>query len=276
MTHASSRSIEAFLPYSTDLGFFLNPSRFLSWASRHFSSYSPVPDPYFSSNDEDGSHLLSAVYVWGAALTNNQDLKQNSDAYLKRATELVSTALRVGGNLATRTNVVYIIQSEVLLANYFYNAGLFVEGRQHAASAASLVLSHGLHKIASHTVGDSSHMHIIPTADIELSLPPAVDRVEEGERICAFWQVYALEKTWSAVLGRPSLLVENGSMSSCVDTPWPLATEQYFEACPLPDTLTKLVSDIGNRDLCPTTMVLAGGQCNASCPICPHFKSALV
>lgn len=218
--------IEAFLPYSTDVGFFLNPTRFLSWASRRFSStpYPCVADPYFASSDEDGSLLLRAVYVWGAALTSNPDLKQHSDGYLKRATQLASTALRGGGNLA-RTNVVHVI----LLSKYFYNSGMFVEGRHHAASAVSLVLSHGLHKIASHTLSDPSHLHLIPAADIELSLPPAMDRIEEGERICAFWQVFILDKTWSAVLGRSSLMIENGTISSSVDTPWPLATEQYVE-----------------------------------------------
>lgn len=186
-----------------------------------------MPDPYF---DEDRNHLLSTVYAWGAALTDNPDLKQNSEGYVKRATQLVSAALRGGGNLS-RTNVVHVIQSEVLLASYFFNSGMFVEGRQHVATAVSLVLSHGLHKIASHTLSDPSLMHLVPAADMEMSLPPAVDRIEEGERICAFWQVYILDKTWSAVLGRPSLLVENGTVSSSVDTPWPLATEQYVEVC---------------------------------------------
>lgn len=104
-----------------------------------------------------------------------------------------------------------------------------MQGRQHTATAVSLVISYGLHKIASHVLSDASHMHLIPAADIEMSLPLAVDRVEEGERICAFWQVYILDKTWSAVLGRPSLLVDSGTISSAVDTPWPLATEQYVE-----------------------------------------------
>lgn len=216
------------MPYSNDLGFFLNPTRFLTWASQQLPSHLSSHDLFFGSPLEENSPLLAAVYVWGSTLADSTELRQQTHSYLVRAKRLVSTALYNGHQLP-RSDVLHVIQAEVLLSTYLFNAGLFAEGRQHAASAVSLVLSYGLHKLPANPLSDPSQIHLVPTAETELSLSPSVDRIEEGERICGFWEVYILDKTWSAVLCRPSLLVESASAASTVDTPWPLTTEQYVE-----------------------------------------------
>lgn len=227
LTHGDP-SIEAFLPYSTDIGFFLNPTRFLSWASQRLPSLTSIVQPYSSSSWDGNDPLLSVVYLWGSLLTNDEDIRARSSSFLDNATRRISAA-RLASNGFARPDVIHIIQAEVLLANYLFNAGLFAEGRQHVASAVSLALTYELHKTRSPRVTDASHMRLVPSADGDASLPPSLDVIEEGERICAFWQVYVMDKTWSIVLGRPSLLMETANSSTFIDTPWPLAMEQYGE-----------------------------------------------
>lgn len=169
--------------------------------------------------------------MWGAALSSDEDLKARQSTYLSRALRQVSdlgqNSVSALNTPAPRTNTLHIIQSHVLLANYFYNAGEFAEGRRHTADAVSLVLLHQLHKIRSPRPRDRSKMGLLHAAGVELAMRPPADLVEEGERTHAFWQVFILDKTWAALLGCPSLLTEDGSPGAEIDTPWPLAIEQY-------------------------------------------------
>lgn len=182
------------------------------------------------------------------------DLKNQSrrEAYLVRAVQHVSDALIAAdspsgfdfGNVGRKVDFVHLIQAEVLLANFFYYYGRFVEARLHTSSAVSLALSCDLHKICPssslrnlNTPQDRSKMHLVPGAEEETTLPPPVDSIEENERIAAFWQVYVLDKTWSVAAHSGSgLLAEDGSPRMTVDTPWPLAIESFAEVLGLINT----------------------------------------
>lgn len=210
------------------MGFFLNPNRLLHWlcsrvapASHDVLAHQPIITP------DRANPILWAIFTWGATFTDNADLKQHAELYASKAVQLLSTSLL--SDDPSRPGVIHCVQAEALLATYFMYSGKFVQGRQHISSAASLIWTYGLHKIRSNPVPDPSLMRSIPGSDAELSLPPPVDSVEEGERISAFWQVYILDKTWSTVLGKPGILSEGCSPLGWVDTPWPLAVEQYVE-----------------------------------------------
>ncbi|EKM50050.1 uncharacterized protein PHACADRAFT_130574 [Phanerochaete carnosa HHB-10118-sp] len=222
--------LDAFLPHAQEVGFFLNTARFLSKVSQQLSGLSSVVNSLFDTINESDP-LLSAVYVWGAALTSDEDLRVQQSAYLAKAVRQVSelgpNKVRTINTPTAQPNVLHIIQAHVLLANYFYNAGQFAEGRRHTADAVSLVVLYRLHKIRSPTPHDRSKMSLAHAADEELAMRPAADLIEEGERIHAFWQVCILDKTWAVVLGCPSLMVADDSLGAEIDTPWPLATEQY-------------------------------------------------
>ncbi|KAI0091621.1 hypothetical protein BDY19DRAFT_931391 [Irpex rosettiformis] len=236
-TFDESRALlDAFLPYCTDVGFFLNPNRFLHWLCPRLSPTSqdvlgnqPVIIP------EQTSPLIWAAFAWGATFTDEPDLKQHAELYASKAIQLLCTTSPSNGSDLSRPTVLHFIQSEVLVATYLLNSGEFVQARQHISSAASIVWTYGLHKIRSHPIHDPSLMRSIPSSDAATALPPPTDSVEEGERISALWQVYILDKTWSAVLGKPGMLNDGVSPLSCIDTPWPLAVEQYVEGPVPPD-----------------------------------------
>ncbi|KAI0343320.1 hypothetical protein BDW22DRAFT_1267464 [Trametopsis cervina] len=259
--------INAFLPHSAEVGFFLNPSRFLNWVYSQTSPTIRTPSSFSKQPAmilEEGNPLIWAAWVWGAAFTDDINLKSNGEIYLSKALDIVSAALRsLANGTLNPSSIVHIIQSEVLLANYFFYGSRFAEGRQHISAAVSLVLSYGLHKTGSQPVHDPSMMRSAPGSETEMALPPPIDTAEEGERICAFWQVYILDKTWANVLGKPSLINEIGSVQTFIDAPWPLPTEQYVEG-PIPQdygvegrTLSRFLSEAPNFQTGPRLPLLA-------------------
>lgn len=155
--------------------------------------------------------LLNAVYLYGARLSCIPALTVHEPTLLARAVEAVSCDLAGHG----RYPLIQTIQAEVILANYFFCVGRMLEGKYHASAAVALVLSAQLHKIRPLSPPDTH-----PPADSPL------DGIEEGERINAFWTVFALDKEWAVVSGTPSLLDgQDGPVA--VDTPWPLDIEEY-------------------------------------------------
>ena len=242
------------------MGFFLNPNRFLHWlCSRVSSSSDAVVNQPIVTQDRNNP-LLWAVFAWGATFTDNLGLKQYADLYASRATQLLCTATPSSTDLS-RPSVLHYIQAEVLVSTYLLNSGKFVQARQRISSAACLVWTYGFHKIHSHPIDDSSLLRSVPRSDSETSLPPPADSVEEGERISALWQVYILDKTWATVLGKPSMLNEGASPLAYIDTPWPLAAEQYVEVCRGHELISDDVDDEYGRDQYRLTTALVVGLC---------------
>ena len=194
-----------------------------------FNPYAACPCPR-----DELCPLLEVVYLWGSILTTDAGARQKQSTFLNRALRRIVDAERIkinaglGGQESPRSTL-HLIQSHVLLANYFFNAGQFSQGRRHTADAVSLVVSHRFHKIRSPRPHDASHMHLVRASDTDMVLPLPADLAEEGERTHAFWQVYVLDKTWATVLCHPSLLVDDGSPETEIDTPWPLAMNDYVE-----------------------------------------------
>ena len=155
--------------------------------------------------------LLNAVLLYGAHLSCINTLTVHEPTLLARAVEAVSNDLA----RHNRYPLTQTIQAEVILANYFFCVGRLLEGKYHASAAVALVLSARLHKIRASSPSDRH-----PPAD------PPLDPIEEGERINAFWTVFALDKEWAVVSGTPSQL-DGQESPVAVDTPWPLDTEEY-------------------------------------------------
>ncbi|KAH9917601.1 uncharacterized protein B0H18DRAFT_1123478 [Fomitopsis serialis] len=198
--------LQHFLPHADHVGFFLHKQNFLALATSTDVQY----------RDANLSRaLLNAMYLYGAYLSCTEALTVHVPTFLGRAVEAVSRDL--GG--PRRYPLTQTIQAEVILANYFFCVGRLLEGRYHCSAAVALVLSGRLHKIRSLSAPGSN-----PPSDQPL------DRIEEGERINAFWTVFAMDKGWSVVSGSPSQFD-----GSTIDTPWPLDTEEYHHLGLTPD-----------------------------------------
>lgn len=184
--------LELFLPHSSELGFFLDKSRFAVLVTR---------------GDSSGSHsrpcpaLLYATYLWGDHFRRVCDVAQ------QRTFE--SRALRhCTLDLASSTHpdrILHLIQANVLLAYYYLHNARLPEAVYFATGAATLVTSSGLHQSSAS------------------KLPMPRDKVEAGERIDAFWNVFALTRTL-AILARstsPSLCTLLEVLGCDADVPWP-------------------------------------------------------
>ncbi len=203
--------------YSSDIGFFLDISRFYS----AFSAQDPGVRPLDA--------LINAILLWGSHLSDASDTNTYEANFLALAVRDAAQGLASGHPQA----VMHCIQAEVLLSHYFHQQSRSLEGKYHACVAVSLVLSSRLHKIRS---ADAS-------SDIT-SLPPPLDAVDEGQRINGFWTVFILSNCWAAIEGSPSSFqFTSSSPEARIDLPWPLDIGSYSQVKLYQMFCTKCMSD---------------------------------
>jgi hypothetical protein len=159
--------------------------------------------------------LMNAIFLWACYFSRTPSLNQHEPLYLSRATETFHDWLRAP------TKVVDVIQGCCLLSQYFLVNGRIMEGSHYASTAASLALQWGLHRQG------SEQRELGMTLEGTSTLPPAQDAIERGERILAFWQVFCLDRCWSAALHRPSLISDGPGGLSSIIVPWPQDIVEY-------------------------------------------------
>ncbi|KAF4599118.1 hypothetical protein EYR40_006207 [Pleurotus pulmonarius] len=205
--------LDSFLPYASELGFFLHPARFRADALRALP-FGQTPRPTMG--------LLSAVYLWGAQFSQQDPSISYEGTFLSRALQNTATDL-------TREHpnrVLHTIQAEVLLAYYFWRNGKILEAKTHAGGAVSLAIGCGLHRWRSARPPPIPGIGVVVENTSNVMSPR--DSVEEGEIINGFWAVLTLHNSLSATVdpaGALSCALEVPGIS--VDTPWPMDMEGY-------------------------------------------------
>lgn len=200
-----------FLPHAGQLGFSLHVPRFLSSLNLP-PSHPGRPHPA----------LLYSIYVWALRLSHCPDSVQLEPRFLARAISALTDAL---GDFDARTRT-HALQAEVLLAQYFFCLGRFLEGRYHANAAVSLALSCDLHAIRAAGGAPAGLASLVGIHGIfDLAAPR--DVIEEGERVNAFWAVFNIDRCWSFAVGSPPILCDDAALGTQIDTPWPLEMEDY-------------------------------------------------
>ncbi|EED81858.1 predicted protein [Postia placenta Mad-698-R] len=207
-----------FFRHASEVGFFLHIQRFLQNIA-----IGPYPDHI--------SALLNAIYLLGAQFSNDVQLQAQQDRYLSHAIDLVTPAMSSGNPSA----VIYVLQTEVLLAYYFFDNNRALEGTYHMQAAGSTALACRLHQIRSARPSTGS------LGGAQYNLPPPVDYIEEGERVNAFWAAFVLDKCWSTVLGSSPALTDDASRCSQIDVPWPLDMRSY-ENHPFPSDFRSMAT----------------------------------
>ncbi|KAJ6564002.1 hypothetical protein B0H19DRAFT_1258520 [Mycena capillaripes] len=89
------------------------------------------------------------------------------------------------------------IQTEILLSLYYLHTALPVQGRYHAAAAASLALVTELHQQHNPNEQDTFALG-------DQVLPPTANALEIAERVDAFWSVVIINNYWAVAQGSPS------------------------------------------------------------------------
>ncbi|KAJ7465420.1 hypothetical protein B0H11DRAFT_64778 [Mycena galericulata] len=181
--------------------FFLEPMRFVTSASL------PLP---FGHLVRPCPSLLSVVYLWGSVLAATTNDPFAEDTFLLATLQNLPSDVR--GFSVHPKLVLETIQAEVLLSLYYLHIALPVQGRYHAAAAASLALSAHLNRLRE----TQSEPHPrFPLA--EQLLLPYPDDISAAERIGAFWGVVLLNNCWVAAHGCPPAI----PFGITIDTPWP-------------------------------------------------------
>ncbi|KAI0691507.1 hypothetical protein BC835DRAFT_1417074 [Cytidiella melzeri] len=217
--------INAFVPHATQMGFFLSIPRFLL-VSHTLEASSPMTHPAGPLFDS----LLSTVCLWGIQVSPDASLKRHEEYLVSRSVKLLASSIVCSTATAGPQGhaIIGVIQAEVLLANYFFSVGRFLEGRYHCGAAAALCISCRLNALS--TPAQSITHLLVPGTPTAEAVP---DATTVGERINAFWAVYALDTTWAIALGSPcSLRVSSGSSTQdrtnmTISTPWPMRMEDY-------------------------------------------------
>ncbi|KAJ6520548.1 hypothetical protein C8R45DRAFT_955547 [Mycena sanguinolenta] len=176
--------VDSFLSYSSDWGFFLDIEKF-----RH-DALLPLPIGHHS---RPSPALLTIVYFIAITLSDSPALKEHERIFLSRALSSLPASL---SGIHPR-KAIHALQAEILLSNYFYASGRFLEGKYHATAAVSLAVGAVLFN------------------------PPATTLrpvIEENERIDACWATVILDKAWAVATGTPSNLQNS---SELFEMPWP-------------------------------------------------------
>lgn len=192
------------------------------------------------------SLALSSVVCLLGAQFYPEALAELENIFLTRSLTLVSNAL--SGDHPHK--VIYALQAEILLCNYFFRNGRLLEGQYHTSAAVSLAISCGLWRIRSSRPNVPAVGQISGPASL---LPPANNLIEEGERIRGFWTVLILDKSWAVALNSRSHFSDReNDPGTQIDTPWPLDIEGYEQVRILLLFLTvkkiNLINNLRSRD----------------------------
>ncbi|KAF8629149.1 hypothetical protein AX17_005734 [Amanita inopinata Kibby_2008] len=178
-------------------------------------------------HERRNSTLLNAVYLWACFVSRPEPLSQHEQFYLDSTLQELPDALR------NAENVMDVIQASCLLSQYFLANGRFVEGGYHASAAASLAMQSGLNDKATYI----AHVYDYDKASNLFDLkPPRID-VGTGERILTFWQVYNLDRCWSVVLRKPTVIPDSVYSRDSITCPWPQSITEY-ESGPIDSSLS--------------------------------------
>ncbi|KAF7340904.1 Zn(2)-C6 fungal-type domain-containing protein [Mycena sanguinolenta] len=178
--------IDTFLSYSSDWGFFLDIENFRR------DALLPLPIGHHS---RPSPALLTTVYLIAIALSDSPALKEHEGIFLSRALSSLPASL---SGIHPR-KAIHALQAEILLSNYFYASGRFLEGRYHVTAAVSLAVGAVL-------------FHSPAT-----TLRPDVELIE-AERVDACWATIILDKAWAVATDTPSNLQNS---SELLKMPWP-------------------------------------------------------
>ena len=192
----------AFSANSRAIGFFLNKEK-LTGGTNNSIPFLDQPRPL--------PCLLNAIYLWGIALCASPVLSAQEAVFLSRSlSTLAAPSL-------SRDDLLQIIQTHILLSNYFMRSGHMKEGKSHSNIAIWLVMSGGFHK----PVPVSSVVSLDSCAAIA------------AESMAAFWAAYYLDKCWSILLTLPSACPDqrNPTDEDRIDVPWPVDVDKPALVC---------------------------------------------
>lgn len=209
------------------------PHRHQTCFSIHVPSFVlAVQSPSIPPSAKPHPALMNAIYLLAthfASIGSLPQIELLESVFLERALAHVGVALEHSDRL------VNIVQASCLLACWFFGKGRLLEGYYHASSAGRLAIGLGLHQIRSDKFGPPGSSPLSQKADShpviqeEGMVPPPNSRMEIGQRILTFWQVFNVDRCWAVATNLPSGLVDDDHPRTRILTLWPREVEEYMD-----------------------------------------------
>ncbi|KAF9531595.1 hypothetical protein CPB83DRAFT_848430 [Crepidotus variabilis] len=190
--------VDIFIPHSRQCGLEINMD--------HLRESLTLPE-----SEQRHPVLMNAIYLWACFMSRPEGLSQHEDTYLHQTLSALPEALR------SHDKYIDVIQASCLLSLYFLANGRFLEGSYHAGAAASLCIQTGMCE-------GVSRERLSETVD---NFAGRKLNSKDGERILAFWQVFNLDRCWSAILNRPCSISDTMDSQVSITCPWPQDIQEY-------------------------------------------------
>lgn len=156
--------------------------------------------------------LTNAVYLLGCHFARSPLCSDLQPAFMKQTLHEIVQSLR------NPEPLIDVIQASCLLAQYFYFNGRAIEGYRHSFAAIRMSVGLGLHQIRPPDLQSES-------VDDFMSH----DWGAIADRITVFWQIFVVDRLWSAANGLITALPDE--KSSCRRITTPLPTSSFMPVC---------------------------------------------
>ncbi|WRT69797.1 uncharacterized protein IL334_006788 [Kwoniella shivajii] len=165
--------------------------------------------------------LLYSMYTLASRISDSNPIRNLEPHFYKIASSQLETSIGMADRLLDAT------RASTLLAIYKFSKARYHEGWMMTGQAARLAVSCGLHQIPSSVFKPPTQTGL--NADLvgmmrhrSYVLPPAVDAIEHGERIWAFWSIYATDRCGSISTQWPPAIADE-----VITTPFPRPLHEY-------------------------------------------------
>ena len=190
--------------------------------------------------------FIPLFFLWSIHFSKDPELQKHKAEFLDLALDSLSELLRepLGVQCKDREESVYNLLLAIVihtsLATYFFASGRMLEGNYHSNNASQLAICAGLHRTPNpkeFQAPSSREGETSPGSPGAGLLPKPRSMKEALFRHHQFWNMFVLDRSWSAVSGAPSPSWRwgssgLGSMSSegvlnersartIIKTPWP-------------------------------------------------------
>ncbi|KAG6853647.1 hypothetical protein C0991_002615 [Blastosporella zonata] len=155
--------------------------------------------------------LINAMYLLACHFANTQYYSDMELAFFVQVQHEINRALDLSDRVCD------IVQASALLAIYLYIKGRVMEGYRHSFSAVKLAVGLGLHQIQA----PNALTGMYPTPAPLIPATPPRNLEELDDRIYAFWQIFMIDRCWSAANGFPLALPDKDTPQCRILTPWP-------------------------------------------------------
>ena len=156
--------------------------------------------------------LTNAIYLLGCHFARSPLCSDLQPGFMKQTLHEIVQSLR------NPEPLIDVIQASCLLAQYFYFNGRAIEGYRHSFAATRMSVGLGLHQIRPPDLQSES-------VDDFMSH----DWGTISDRITVFWQIFVVDRLWSAANGLITALPDEKSACRRITTPLP--TSSFMQVC---------------------------------------------